>query len=373
MVGRRQVVIGLGGVLALGAASTWRVTRMPETAREPWIALQKPEPDVRLDAFRHAILAPNPHNRQPWLIKLEGADSALLSCDLAKRLPETDPFDRQISIGFGTFIELARIAASHRGVRLEVEPFPDGEPQPRLDGRPVARVRFVADAAVTPDPLRAAIALRRTNRQVYSAAPSAAHLAQLGKDGVEASGDPALLAAARAITIAAITREMNTHRTHMESVNLMRIGSHEVDAKPDGLALIGPLIEATGLLGLTTRETLADPASTSFRLGLEDLQRTYGSVPALAWITTAGNTRADQLAAGQTYARLTLRATMLGLALHPVSQSLQEYPEMAGSFSAIHKLLGASGSQRVQMMARVGKAPPVAPAARYPLEVHLRA
>lgn len=373
MIGRRKIVLGLGGALVLGSAGVWRVTRLPETASEPWGTLHKPEPDIRLDAFRHAILAPNPHNRQPWLIRLEAADSVMLSCDLAKRLPETDPFDRQITIGFGAFIELARIAASHRGVRLEVENFPEGDPQPRLDTRPLARLRFIAEASVIPDPLRAAIALRRTNRQVYSAAPDAAQRAMLGQGGVQVSSDAALLIPARAIAVAAITREMNTHRTHMESVNLMRIGSHEIDAQPDGLALSGPLIEATGLLGLTTRETLADPASTSFRLGLEDLQRVYGSVPALAWITTPGNTRADQLAAGAAYARLTLRAAALGLALHPLSQSLQEYPEMAEHFAAIHTLLGANGPQRVQMMARMGKAPTVPPAARYPLEAHLRA
>jgi hypothetical protein len=147
MAGRRDVLLGLGGVLVAGAAAgTWRIRRMPQTAIAPWQSLTQPVADPRLDAFRHAILAPNPHNRQPWLIKLEGADSAVLSCDLGKRLPQTDPFDRQITIGFGAFIELAVIAASQRGQRVEVEPFPDGEPQPRLDQRGVARLTFVADA-----------------------------------------------------------------------------------------------------------------------------------------------------------------------------------------------------------------------------------
>jgi hypothetical protein len=60
----------------------------------PWELNSNAPADIRLDAFRHAILAPNPHNRQPWLINFEGNDAATISCDLAKRLPDTDPFDR---------------------------------------------------------------------------------------------------------------------------------------------------------------------------------------------------------------------------------------------------------------------------------------
>lgn len=370
MASRRQVVFGLGGALVAGAAAgTWRVMRQPDSAIAPWQGLGQPVSDPRLDALRHAILAPNPHNRQPWLIRLEGSDSAILTCDLAKRLPETDPFDRQIIIGFGTFIELAAIAASTRGFRLVVEPFPEGEPQPRVDRRPVARLRWVADPALRPDPLAAAIALRRTNRQVYAPLPPG-KLAELGEPGVSLSDTPALLAELAKVTVAAITGEMQTPAAHMESVNLMRIGAAEIDAMPDGLALSGPLIEATSVLGMTSRATLADPTSTAFRMGLDDLQRTYGSIPAALWITTADNSRASQLAAGRAYARTTLRAARAGVAVHPLSQSLQEYPAMAPHLAKVHGLLAPAGG-RVQMLARAGLAEPVRPAARYPLEAHL--
>ncbi len=94
------------------------VTRTPGRALAPWDEVKSPTGDVRLDAFRHAILAPNPHNRQPWQLRLIGSDEAIIACDLDRRLRESDPFDRQIVIGFGCFLELARIAAAERGVRL---------------------------------------------------------------------------------------------------------------------------------------------------------------------------------------------------------------------------------------------------------------
>lgn len=372
MATRRKVIIGLGGMLVAGvAAGTWRVRRMPEHAVQPWRTLDQAVADPRLDAFRHAILAPNPHNRQPWLIRLEGNDGAVLGCDLAKRLPQTDPFDRQITIGFGTFIELAAIAASRRGLRLDVESFPEGEPQPRLDARPLARLRFVPDPAVRPDPLFAAIAVRRTNRQAFAPLPPG-KLARLAGPGVQTSDDPALIARLRPLAVEAMTIETITPRTQRETVDLLRIGADEIDARPDGLALTGPLIEGTALIGMTTHASLSDPSSQSFRIGLDGLQSTIGSITAAAWIATPDNSRASQLNAGRSYARMTLRAAASGIAVHPLSQALQEYPEMARHYAAVHALLAPAEGQRLQMLVRLGIADPVPPAPRYPLEAHLR-
>jgi hypothetical protein len=175
----------------------------------------------------------------------------------------------------------------------------------------------------------------------------------------------------RAISVAAITTEMTTQDKLMESVRLMRIGHDEIDANPDGIPLSGPMIETTAALGLTSHESLADQKSTSSKIGLDGLVKIYGSVPAVAWIVSAGNSRAEQLEAGRLYARANLRATSMGLAMHPMSQSLQEYPEMAALYAAIHALLGVSGGARLQMLARLGHAPPVDPAPRWPVERHI--
>jgi hypothetical protein len=62
----------------------------------------------------------------------------------------------------------------------------------------------------------------------------------------------------------------------------------------------------------------------------------------------------------------------LGLGMHPMSQSLQEYAEVAPMYRQVHTLLGATGTQRVQMLARVGYGPATGPTPRWPLETHLR-
>ncbi len=371
---RRSIIVGAGAasVALVGSGAVWRVMRQPTTALAPWAIDPKPPADIRLDALRYAILAPNPHNRQPWLIHLEGHDALTISCDLAKRLPETDPFDRQIIMGFGTFIEVARIAAAERGYAVDIAPFPQGEPQPRLDARPVARLVFRKDASVARDPLFAAVTQRHTNRNLYDPTPpTPRQLAMVGQQDAMTSADPKLIAQVRTLAVRAMTTETVTHRTFMESVNVMRIGSAEMDATPDGLPIGGPLVEGLQALGMIDQAQLADPSTSSFKMGLKQVQESCGSVPAVVWIATPGNSRAEQLDAGRRYVRAQLRATMLGLWMHPLSQALQEYPEMRADHARVHAMFGLTGGQRLQMLARIGMAAPTGPAPRWPLAKHL--
>lgn len=373
-VSRRGVLAaGLGGVALVVAGGAWRVTRVPQTAFKPWDLDPSPPQDVRLDAFRHAILAPNPHNRQPWVIELVGDDEAVITADLARNLPVTDPFDRQITIGFGTFLETARIAAAERGVDMSIDPFPEGENPRALDARPIAALRFEAKSDLTPDPLFPQIIRRRSNKEEYdlTRAVSQSDLAKVVSAGGDHTNEAAFLDELRKEIVAGIETEMANHAANMESVELMRIGHQEIDANPDGIELQGPMIEAGKLAGIVTREELADPTSSGFQQGLDMMRQTYGSIPSMIWITTPGNTRTDQLEAGRQYVRANLEATALGLGMHPMSQSLQEYAEVQPMHRRVHSLLGASGNERVQMLARVGYGPPIGPTPRWPLETHL--
>lgn len=50
------------------------------------------ERDIRLRVFvSYAILAPSPHNVQPWRVKLTGPSALDLYVDPTRLLPETDP------------------------------------------------------------------------------------------------------------------------------------------------------------------------------------------------------------------------------------------------------------------------------------------
>jgi nitroreductase len=373
---RRSFLLAAGGGLALVMeGGVWRAVAAPGPTA-PWAEAAGDAPaDVRLDAFRHAVLAPNPHNRQPWLIRLVGKNEAIITCDLDRRLPETDPFDRQIVIGFGCFLGLATLAAGRRGHRVTITPFPEGAGAPRLDGRPIAHLRFEAAVGLAADPLAAFMLQRRSNKQPYDMArrPEESMLAGLGAAvasplAIGGAFSVPTVDAIRAIAWDAWQIEARTPRTHLESVNLMRIGGAEIATQPDGIALGGPMIERLVAQGQISRAAIADPASPAFQAGMDLYRGIFEATPAFVWIAGGSEGRADQLEAGRAYVRLNLAATRAGLSLHPVSQALQEFPEMAEARAAMHRTIGVA---RLHMLMRLGYGQPARETPRWPLATRL--
>lgn len=343
------------------------------------------ETDPRRFALAHAILAPNPHNTQPWQVELRGEDEMVLYCDLDRRLPFTDPLDRQITIGCGAFLELYRIAAAQRGLSSEILPFPEGEPTPRLDRRPLAHVRWgTVRSPPYDDPMFAQITARRTNRNVYDVTrpPNADDVDALDSaitnTGEEYPGavywtaEPAQTAALRDLTWRAFEREMQTRGALEETFQWLRFGREAIAEHRDGLGMTGAMMPLFKALGLLSHEAMTDPNSTSNKSALADWKTKADSSPSFMWLTTSDDTPGSRLQAGRAYARLTLTAQSLGLAVHPWSQALQEYEEMADLYAEAKQLLMAA-DQTVQMLVRIGYADPVGPAARRDLQDFIRA
>jgi hypothetical protein len=356
-------------VIAGAGAAGWTLTRAPKHAREPWSKAGTSFGDARLDALSYAILAPNPHNMQPWRIRLDGDDALTVFCDRSRLLPETDPSNRQITVGFGCFLELLRQAAAEKGLRADATPFPQGEPQPILDERPVASVRFSTDPHAGPDPLFEAALTRRTNRAPFSKRPvdetTLSRICAASVGGVIAKGvvEGDLIPALRMLANDAWKTEWTLDRTRRESIEVTRIGKGEVDASPWGLALNSPLLDAIAAAGVMTRENMDRPDKAAYEQSLIFYQQAVDSAAAFAWTSTATNTRADQIAAGAAWLRMQQAATLAGVAFHPLSQALQEFPEMASAYARAHQLLAHESGATVQMLARLGyaEAPPPAP------------
>lgn len=375
---RAILTTGTAAVVLFGAgAAGWILTRAPRTARAPWAAAGSSFGDIRIDCLSYAILAPNPHNMQPWRIRLDTEDRVTVFCDAARLLPQTDPLNRQIVIGFGCFLELMRQAAANRGFRLDVETFPEGAGEPTLDDRPVAAIRFAPDENAAPDPLFAAAVFRRTNRAPFEARPVERavfdRLLAAGVDGVVTGGvrDGQRRDELRALAKDAWEIEWALDRTRRESITVTRIGAAAIDAKPWGLALSGPLIEAASIAGALTTAAMDVPGTEAYRQSLEFYNKAIDTAQAFVWISTATNTRADQLNAGRAFVRMQQAATLDGVAVHPLSQALQEFPDMAPAYDRAHELMAHRQGATVQMLARLGYAPTPAPAPREALEAKL--
>jgi hypothetical protein len=371
---RRKTLALLGGgtIFAATAAFGYTITRPLDRALAPWAAAGGYS-DPRMRALSWAILAPNPHNRQPWLIDLSQPDTAILHVDTNRLLPHTDPFSRQIVIGLGCFLEVLRLAALEDGYAVETEVFPEGESAAALDGRPVAICRFrPSDAA--PDPLFAEVPDRRSLKEPYDTtrpvpASNIDTLTSVATHGTRAGGSVAEtdIAEMRALSREALRIEIETPHTFQESVDLFRIGRREVEANPDGIDFTGAAFEAMARTGLFTREAAADTSSIAYEQGLAAVFANTDTAMGYVWLVTDTNTRADQIMAGRDWVRVNLAATMLGLGTQPLSQALQEYPEMAGPYAEIHDRL-APGGGTVQMWARLGYGPQVGPSPRWSLE-----
>jgi type IV secretory pathway TrbD component len=324
----------------------------------------------------YAILAPHSHNLQSWIADLRVPGEITLLCDLKRLLPQTDPQFRQIMMSHGTFLELMDLAAKEHGLRAEIALFPRGVFGPeQLDARPVARVRLTPDASVKKDPLFAQILLRHTNRKAYDIArpvPSAAWTAitsavnpDFVRVGFAGMDDATAMSMHRHIALQAWTIELTTPRTIMESFGVLRVGAQEVSQHRDGLTLLDPVPVALARLGLFDRSKPPLPNDYATTSQIKDFDANLASTPGFLWMVTQANDRETQVNAGRAYARVQLAATGQGLAMQPLSQALQEYPEMKAPYAEIHQLLGATApGNTVQMWARVGYAPTVEPAPR---------
>ena len=372
-------IAGSSAVILAAGAGTFAMTREPTRALEPWHIAGSIETEPRRRALSYAILAPNPHNRQPWMVDLVGDDEIVLYCDPERRLPVTDPFNRQITIGLGCFLELLRMAAAEDGYSTDTTPFPDGYSDEQLDQRPVARVTLSKGKSA--DPLFKHVRDRRSNKEPFdvSRPVSARDLAAIAETpgktaGVSArtAGSDDMVGKLRDLTWRGFLKEMETDDAAMESVRLMRIGRSEIEANPDGIDLGGTMLETLNMFGVLTRETIADRSTTAYQQGLDMYREITGTGMAYVWLVTPSNTRLDQLNAGAAYIRANLQATAMGIDMHPLSQILQEYEEMAELYAEMDRLLETPAGARVQMLARLGYGPKISPSPRWRAETRIR-
>ncbi len=377
---KRQFIRVVGGGVVFSALGTHMVGCMPTSAFpaqavEAWSSADA-QTDPRRRAVAYAITAPNPHNRQPWMVDLREANAITLYHDVTRMLPETDPFGRQILIGHGCFLELLCIALAQFGLGADVSLWPQGQypaPIKDWDRRPIARISLRQGAQ--PDALFAHILNRHTPKTPFDTARPVADgqlqslLATTMPSAMTAGGTVAAdkVRTLRQLCLQAAIIELSTERTMMESMRLTRVGPDEILQHRDGISLNKPSIRALAAVGLFDRTAAPAPGSAAFK-GATDLFEGYcNSAMGFVWLA-APNTRNAQIQVGRQYVRLQLAATAQGLGMHPMSQALQEFAEMRAHYASAHQLcLGKPAPSNAQdttlhMLCRLGYTPEPAPA-----------
>ena len=366
-------------ILAAGAAGLTQCDPMPDAAVEAWKGPLPSVRDPRVRALSFALLAPNPHNMQPWIADLREPGAITFFCDRSRLLPETDPYSRQITIGCGAFLELLRMGAAQQGFRAEFAYFPAGEwPEGAVGEQPLCRVSFVADPGGARDPLFAHVLARRTNRGGYERAlaePAARSItSSISHLPVNFSwtADPAFVQRLRNHARQGWRIETGKDSTYFESVKVYRLTGEEILKHRDGLSFHGPFFWWMNKFGLFTQERALTGDAMLRQQSIDFIDGQLEKTPSFGWLVTSGNDRRTQLSAGAAYVRVNLQATALGLSVGPLSQVLQEFPEMLPLLAENKKLLGVPDSNTVQMFFRIGSGAGVEPAPRRPLDAIIR-
>lgn len=374
---RRLLQTGTAAIVLMGGASACNVQ---SPASGAWRASAESYDDPRIRYVASAILAPSPHNRQPWLIELDPTNEARLTVypDLTRLLPETDPPNRQILIGLGAFLETLSMAAAQEGRSAQIEIFPSGVAEENLDGRPIAHISLADVGTSRPDPLFTYLRDRRTNRSKFEdTSVSKDELLGLGtalsssSSFWGATSDPAVCETLRELCKAGWEVESATTRTHAESIALTRIGRKEIEDNPDGISLSGPMMSAYSAVGILNREAMKDPKSRASRESLKFYNGLIDSARSFGWLASEDNSRLSQLNSGRDWMRLHLAATRAGFALQPLSQVLQEFPEMDRLYSSVHETTNVKVPARIQGLFRLGFASSPKPSPRWPLQTRL--
>jgi len=377
--GRRRFIRTVAGgvVMAASTSSIHGCTTMsgtPSSAIAAWRNLPTDGDVIRM-ALSHAILAPNPHNLQPWLVDLSTPNEMLVAIDPTRLLPETDPYGRQIMIGTGAMLALFQLAAATRGYTSRIEWIGANAGESQLTtGKPILRVQVISQEQFGNETrdreLFNQIPNRHTVRANYDvtrmpAAQFAASFESLTGDGQRAGVVSRSTNSEDFNHIATRVKEgwrieLATPHTAMESVRLLRIGRREIEHHRDGITIDSPMVVLLDKLGQINRDKPLEPNSRTFNQQINQFNDSVDSTPAWFHLSSRSNTRMDQINVGKSYVFAQLKATALGLVMHPVSQGLQEYKEMQAlqnQLSSKINTINETEGNTLQMLARVGYLP----------------
>lgn len=316
------------------------------------LAQAEPLPPRLCALLDRAATAPSSHNSQPWRVLVASDTSFRLEVDPARRLRAVDPGDRETLLSLGAFWENLDQAAAAQGwlVDAEIVPAP-------TNSVPVA-VNFVlhrTDVPADSGERLKRLSSRSTNRGTFdTAAIRPEHLQILTRAVPGSAWFPATSPQGKWIgnsLAEANDQQAKNDARQQELASWLRFSRQDARTRADGLTPEmmgkGALVQFWWYHFMDSTDVLKpwfrNASGTTARSQVEHCA-------GFLVLTSPDTSPASLLLAGREFQRLTLLSPTLGMALHPMSQLMEESPWKEG----LSAKLGLFGN--VQFVLRAGYA-----------------
>lgn len=325
---RRDFLKMFGGcAIAAGAAQALPVCTRTAYARLQGglrKAAQPPGLDPELGRILYyASLAPSGHNSQPWVVKRIGDRKMIIGVDPERRLPAVDPDNREVMLSLGAFVENLSLAAGASGYEAQTDVTAKSPHEEEILEVTLRK------AGAAPYPVER-MTLRMTPKHGYRPV-------DLKKTDVDALAEPLggrLFYFARGSehdrciregTVEAFRVQTDRDEAQRELVRWLRLSRDSAERHRDGLTPEG--MEILGLKGWYVRHFTRPEDFMKPGMRKRSVEQTAGLVSqGGGWfvITSRGRSVADLIETGRGFERMALLARERGIALHPMTQILEE-------------------------------------------------
>ncbi len=301
------------GVFSVGAGPAY----------EQWINWRTEDPDDLQNLVRAAILAANPHDSQPWKFRVT-PDQIDVYADTSRNLGSVDPFRREMYLGLGCALENLLLTAEAGSYACRLSLMPDD------DATHVATVGL-SKGDSRPSALYHAIPLRHTNRGPYDRARivdigSLNALRDLNEDDdiavfwfttdADRSRIGDLTVKATEVIIADSEQDADSCRWNRSS--WQEVQEHKDGITVDTSGLPGYMIILSKILPAQSHEQNDKYWLSSTRDNQVATAGAYGIIAA-----RDSHDNVMRLKGGRLYQRMSLSATVDGMATQPMNQMLE--------------------------------------------------
>ena len=299
-----------------------------------------------------ASLAPSSHNTQPWKVRVMSEREVLVLLDEKRLLPAVDPERREALVSIGAFLENLVRGAESQGLAAKVEITADGP-----SGTGSARVSFEPAAAGGEKKILEAILARNTFRGPLPADPLPAETVRdlAGTASTRWTYFPSTSPGGAWIrkAIAESNRIQASRDDAMEELSRwIRFSPGAVARHRDGLTTSGMELPTPVRAFMALFFNEKSVQGKAFReAGVKKAMEQADACAGFFVLSSPDGTPRAAVQAGRDLESFWLEAVQRGVAVHPMSQVLEESPWK----DQIASRLGIGGT--VQMVLRVGLAP----------------